>query len=167
LTNVTLTIDFPPTIGLALNCTVGSQQGRTCIMNVTEFMKSTNVTFNISVTNSTPDENYLINITLNYTNPGNEKKSWRDLQPLILEVRQVGLLAINMTVISENMTRGEQYDIAAYINNTNTTDDSTNVWFNYTLPAGFNTIVGVEKQFTVVVEDLNPGYKLINVVENY
>ena len=136
LTNVKVKINCPSVPGFECNCALNGQSGEICDLG--DVMNGTSVTvpFNVSVSDSTPIGDFYINITLNYTNPGSETKSWKEYENQILEVRSPELLEIYVVKIPSNVTRGGNYEISSYINNT-ASFTSHKVWLNYTLPSGW------------------------------
>jgi len=151
LTNVKVKINIPQDIGLIANCTTGS--GEICYLGNISSLQEANATFEIWANSTAITGDYWINVTLNYTNPGHEDRSWLEVEPQLLEVRNKGILEINVESYPSMITRGEVLKIIkAYINNTGDST-ATNASMNYSLPLGF-----VNNTPLLKVQDvLNPG----------
>jgi len=146
LTDVKVKINCPSVTDLVCDCGLPGQSGNICVLSEVENGTSVTVPFNISVSDTTPIGDYNINATLNYTNPGDENRSWVEYENQILEVRSPELLEITIVEIPENVTRGYEYNLSAYINNT-ASFVSHNVWLNYMLPSGCTNTSGNLTQY--------------------
>ncbi|RME31715.1 DUF2341 domain-containing protein, partial [Candidatus Woesearchaeota archaeon] len=99
------------------------------------------VTFNVSVNSSVPSDNYLINVTLSYKNPGGEFHNLTEIAAQTLEVRFAGLLAITDNSHPPRINRSEDGSFSAFMNNTGDTP-APNAWLAYTLPSGWSVTTG-------------------------
>ncbi len=120
------------------------------------------LSFNISANSSVPSIDYVVNITLNYTNPAGNKKSWQEYQSKTFEVRNLGILEINPDVYPENVTRNYGYEFKSYVNNTGGTQAS-DVWFNYTLPSGWSNSSGGLDKYQATLASLGIMWNNITV----
>jgi len=144
LSNVNVTINCPNATEFSCSCALPGQSGPTCNITSVDAYEKRTIPFNVSVTNNTPNGNYNLNVTMNYTNPGGETRQWNEKQNKVLEIREYGILEITTYQFPTNVTRGETIQLKAYINNTNAST-AHNVWFNYTLPSGWTNTSGVLK----------------------
>ena len=141
LTNAVIKINCPSINGLKCYCINSGTD--TCDLGSIANGSTTKVSFNVSANTSVPSNDYTVNITLNYTNPGGEYKSWKGYAPQVIEVRTKGILEIHPEIYPENATRNYDYSLDSYINNTG--DDAANdVWLNYTLPSNWRVSSGVK-----------------------
>ncbi|RLI91177.1 MAG: hypothetical protein DRO95_04840, partial [Candidatus Altiarchaeales archaeon] len=150
LTDVYVRINCPEVEGFNCSCLYGSQGGEVCYIGNVSALETLTISFNISVNDSTPVDDYFVNITLNYTNPGNEYKEWKEYETKKIEVRSPNLLEITLYNIPENYTRGYLYNLSAYANNT-ASFTSHNVWLNYTLPIGWINVSGNLSQYAATL----------------
>ena len=142
MTNANITLNCPSVQGF--NCTVdGGASSTKAIGNVTA---TSTTNFTITVNSSTPDDNYALNVTLEYNNP-DEKKTFTQVGALTLEVRTAGLLEITADTYPVNVTRGQSYDFKAYANNTGGTT-AGDVSLNYSLPSGWTNSSGQTNKTT-------------------
>ena len=151
ITGVYVKLNCPNVNGFVCDCDYGSQSGDACYLG--EVSAGETVPFNISVNGSTPIDDYIVNITLNYTNPGSEYREWVEYESKTIEVRSPNLLEITLYNITENYTRGYLYNLSAYANNT-ASSTADNVWLNYTIPSGWINISGSLNQYGYM---LNPS----------
>ena len=159
ITNINLTINCPNINGL--NCTSINSGTKTEIISELANNTSITVQFNISANESVPSDNYNINVTLNYTNPAGETKSWKETGNQILEVRLKGILAITDYYHPLNVTRNKgSYDLKAYMNNTGDLP-TTNAWLNYTLPSGWSVTAGNQNQLYATLNSNEIGWNNI------
>jgi len=124
-----------------MNCTCDGTTQDYCNLGNLASGESKTATFRIETQTSTPAGDYKVNVTLNYTNPGDEFHSWSEQQTQILKVREPTVLRVNISQIPLTITRGSLVDIKGYVNNTGSTT-LTQVWLNYTLPSGWSNYTG-------------------------
>ena len=150
LTNVKVKINCDDVPGLTCTCIASG----TDVCDLGEIANNTQVTvaFNVSVNESVPSANYNVNITLNYTNPGNEQKSWKEYANQILEVRSLGILEIHPVTYPLNVTRNYNAIFETYINNTGDTV-ANDVWLNYSLPAGWSVSSGSLDKYQATLDN--------------
>ncbi|RKY41417.1 MAG: hypothetical protein DRP85_06410, partial [Candidatus Makaraimicrobium thalassicum] len=131
LTSVNITVNCPLNLGFTCNCSLAGQETRDyCYLeNITGNSQKT-ASFNIS-TYLTPAEDYNINATVNYTNPGGETHTWIEQKNQLLKVRIPGQL-VNITSYPTKVTRTDYSNLTGLSNNTLATD-MTDVWINWTL----------------------------------
>ncbi len=136
LTAVTIRLNYPLGIGLNATCIAGGTPTGDGACTLTQWANDTSISFqfNISANTTATQGDYYINVTVNYTNPGNEVRIWNEQEPRLLEVREEGIIAITVTSNPSNLTRGQSGLITAYVNNTGA-DNATNVTVNYTMPS--------------------------------
>ncbi len=164
INNINLTINCPDINGL--NCTSINTGTKTEIITTLANNTSITVQFNISANESVPSDNYNINVTLNYTNPAGESKSWKETGNQILEVRLRGILAITDYYHPTKITRNkDNYDLKAYMNNTGDTP-TTNAWLNYTLPTNWNNITGNKNELYTTLNSNEIAWNNITINAN-
>jgi len=151
---------------LLCECNYSGQSGDTCSLGNVAADTQVVVPFNISVNDSTPTGNYIINITLNYTNPGNEYHEWNEYESKTIEVRSPDLLEITLYSIPTNYTRGYLYNLSAYANNT-ASFTSHNAWLNYTLPTGWINTSGSLNQYAATLDPSDLLWNNITVNISY
>ena len=154
LTKVNVTINCPNITGMSCNCSTTSKQY--CeIGNVQPYATETAV-FNITTTQDTPFGEYPINVTVSYTNPGNENHSWEEYENDILRIMPLVAYIIDYPT---NITRGSGLaNLTSYAKNIGTTD-LDNVTLNWTLPHNWTNTTGSLKKFA---SRLVPEEKLWN-----
>ncbi len=140
LTSVNITVNCPTGLGFTCNCSLPGQETRDyCYLeNITGNSQKT-ASFNIS-TYLTPAEDYNINATVNYTNPGGETHTWTEQKNQLLKVRIPGQL-VNITSYPTKVTRTGYSNLTGLSNNTLATD-MTDVWVNWTLVHGWSNSTG-------------------------
>ncbi len=138
LVNINATINCPDIAGL--NCTCIDTGLGYCNLSSLNSLASYTFSFNISTTNNTPPGDYNLNVTLNYTNPGSEFRSWAEQQNQLLKIRIPGQF-VEIILSPVNITRGGYGNISGYSNNT--LDSSMhNVTMNWTIPSGWSNSTG-------------------------
>ncbi|MCF7798375.1 DUF2341 domain-containing protein [Candidatus Woesearchaeota archaeon] len=133
--------------GVSANINCPAFSGFTCqnltpttfssIENETDFT----IQFNVSANESVPSNDYNLTVELNYTNPGGETKSWNATANTLLEVRLAGILVITDYLHPITVTRNNNANFYAYMNNSGDTI-ATNAWLNYTFPTGWTVTTG-------------------------
>ncbi|RLJ07986.1 MAG: hypothetical protein DRP13_02995, partial [Candidatus Aenigmatarchaeota archaeon] len=110
--------------------------------------------FLVITSNTTPVGDYWINASMNYTNPGNENKTYEFQTPQLLQIRMLGL-EITAYNFPSQITRGHSFNLTSYVNNTIADENATDVWLNYTyLPYGWSNQSG---NINVFLGNLTPG----------
>ena len=165
LTNVNVTINCPSATGFNCTCALPGQSGLTCNFSQIGAGQTVIASFNVSTNTSTPVDDYSINATVNYTNPGLEFHQWDEQQNKILEVREPRLV-LSFYYYPSNMTRGGD---TAYINTSvlnNDTSNHTGVWLNYTLQYGWTNVSGAINKTIGTLEPNQTGWNNITVSLN-
>jgi len=142
LTAISVEVNCPTVAGLTCRC-VGTALSY-CSSSSLAAGASLTFSFNIS-TNNTPADDYTINATLNYTNPGLEERSWPQLRNQVLRVRIPGQFVI-ISTSPTNMTRNGNGTLKGYSNNT-LGSAMHNVYLNWTLPVGWTNLSGSRSVF--------------------
>ena len=150
LTNAIIKINCPSIPGFSCE-SIDSGTNTYSIGNISALTQTT-IPFNVSVNESVSSDDYDVNITLNYTNPGNENRSWQQKQNQVFEVRTLGLIEIFSESYTTNLTRGQSYDFKTYANNTGDST-SNNIWLNYTLPNQWTNSSGQNKKFNSTLKN--------------
>ncbi|MBN2094432.1 MAG: hypothetical protein JW727_00135 [Candidatus Aenigmarchaeota archaeon] len=159
LTLVNVSVNLPELEGLNATC-LSTGLPYCELGNLTGWTAYT-FSFNVT-TNNTPPGDYVLNATLNYTNPGNETHSWTEIRPQPFLIRIPGQFVI-IDHSPSNLTRGEYEELRGYSNNT--LDDSMhNVYLNWTVPAGWTNSTG---NFSVNVTEQVPEEIIWNNVTVY
>ncbi len=155
ITDVYVKINCPSISGLTCACNgIGNN---ICYLGNLSKNEEAKASFLIKATEDAPVGDYLINATINYTNPLNNYKLWNEVEPKTLEIRTYGILSISVPEKPTRITRGDDFVIKAFANNTADLT-STNVWLNYTIiPEGISILSGSQN---VYVASLNK-YELI------
>ncbi|MFB6208338.1 MAG: LamG-like jellyroll fold domain-containing protein [Candidatus Nanohaloarchaea archaeon] len=149
LSNVNVTVNCPSSIG----CKVLGGAGNTANIGTLGGSSSTEVAFNLTTDINTAPENYDINATVEYVNPGTERRVWRERENRILMVRIPGAL-LNLTQYPTRVVRQNSgYQFKSYANNTYDSD-LTNETITWYIPGGWNNASGSLK---VVEEIHSPG----------
>ena len=166
LSNVSITINCP-SFGSDFNCTTQDNTSATAYLSTIGSLTTFNFTFNITAGVNVPTANYEINITLNYTNPGAENKSFIQIASQTLEIRTLGVLEITNYSTPANITRDDTstYNISAYFNNTGSLN-ATNTSLNYTLPTGFTITAGNDTVYDIITTPGELVWNNISVTVN-
>ncbi|MCK4550506.1 MAG: hypothetical protein KAT91_00985, partial [Candidatus Aenigmarchaeota archaeon] len=161
LTSVNISINCPQATGVVCNCTLLGQTAQDyCeLENITSFATSY-APFNISTTAGTPVANYDVNVTVNYTNPGNQAHTWPEVQNRILEIQSSEDLIVAVfdapTQVNRN-TNQNLYGKVTYLGDIN----KTNVWLNWSLPAQWSNITGNLTQYEGTLNYSNTSWNNI------
>jgi hypothetical protein len=143
LTNVNVSINLPQGVGMVANCTLPGQENNRgyCYYSKVEASQFKNATFNITTNVSTSAGDYNVNVTIEYTNPGTETRTWSEQQNQVLKVRIPGQFVIIYSYPA-TVTRQGTDDLKGYVNNTLEDTQLTDVWLNWTLPSGWTNQTG-------------------------
>ncbi len=145
ITSINITINCPSLNGFSCNSTTSG--------NITELASTLGsrttltATFNVSANASVTSGNYEINVTLKYTNPAGEQRTWKEIGGKTLEVRTLGILVITDNSHPTSVTRGNSYNFSAFENNS-ADDQANNTWLNYTLPSSWSVTDGNSTLYT-------------------
>lgn len=129
-----------------LNCSeIGNSQQKIQLGAISSGSSQT-ARFNVTTNSSTPTGFYDLNATVEYINPGGERKVWEQRENEMLAVRIAGALT-QIIDAPENVTRGEQgYEFNSSTENT-FEDPLTGVESTWSLPHDWtNTTGNLEKQ---------------------
>lgn len=145
LTDANIEVNCPP----IANFSCKSEIGGLGVINIGNINAGEEKLYNYTIeANATvPSDNYPINITFNYTNPGNESRSKSEIGVATLEVRNIGILEITVDTYPLNATRGSEYNLSSYMNNTGDTQ-AEDTWLNYTLPSSWSVSSGDATLYT-------------------
>jgi hypothetical protein len=124
-----------------LNCTeIGGSNQKIQVGSVASASTET-VRFNVTTNSSTPTGFYGLNATVEYVNPGGERKVWEQRENEILAVRIAGALT-QIIEAPDNVTRGQQgYEFNASTENT-FNDPLTGVNSTWTVPQEWANTTG-------------------------
>ncbi|MFH1590898.1 MAG: DUF2341 domain-containing protein [archaeon] len=151
LTNVSVAVNCPSYNGF--NCSSVQGSDHTWMVGNVENGSTVRANFTITANTSVVSANYLVNVTLNYTNPGGENHTRVQVGAETIEVRLLGILAITDYSHPQNVTRNAAYDIYAYMNNTGD-DNATSTSLNYTLPSGWTVSAGsADVSYPVIISN--------------
>ena len=141
---------------LECNCTLPGQETQRgyCYLNNVTSNNYAHANFTMRDLSSATQGDYPVNVTVKYYNPGSEYKVWEEQAPQTLEIRNQGILAIDVVNYPTSVIRASTnyYMFNASINNTDPLVTSTNVWFNYTLPNGWFNFTGNLTEFNETLE---------------
>ncbi|NOR85864.1 hypothetical protein GQ473_07155, partial [archaeon] len=161
LTLVNVSVNCPSATGIVCNCTLVGQtfQDYCEIGNVTS-LDTKYASFNISTTAGTPVANYDVNVTVNYTNPGNQAHLWSEVQNKVLEIQSSEDLIVAVYNAPSKVTRNNNQNIygkVTYLGATN----KTNVWLNWSLPTLWSNITGNLTQYVGMLNYSNTSWNNI------
>jgi len=129
LTNVKVKINCPNLPGLSCECLDNPGSNVCSIGNLTSNEEKT-VSFKITATEDTPTGDYIVNATVNYTNPANREKVWHEQRPETLEIRTIGIMEITPYSYPTKVTRGQSFEFKSYANNTGS-QTANEAWLAY------------------------------------
>jgi hypothetical protein len=144
-----VTVANPWSSGMAsLNVTMDCNENMTCVclldsvegycyLGTVGSGANKTASFNLTTNSSTVPGDYDINVSVNYTNPGSEDRSWSGQQNRVLGVRGPTNLNVSIEAYPAAATRNAVYDFKGYVNNAGASV-TNNIWLNWTLPSGWS-----------------------------
>ncbi|MGM5482033.1 MAG: DUF2341 domain-containing protein [Nanobdellota archaeon] len=141
ITDVSVTINCPNIPDLNCGCLLSGQSGsNVCNLGEIPSNNKGQALFNLTADETAPSGDYYVNFTVNYTNPVTNKKSWVEVNRELLEIRVLGILAINDYYHDNTVIRGNNATFKTFVNNTNNTMGINDAWLNYTLIPDYWTV---------------------------
>jgi hypothetical protein len=140
LTDVNITVNCPQ----QLNCT-GKDKNYWNQISSSEQVQSN---FEINTTESTPTGFYDINISVNYSNP-RENKTWDQVSNRQLQVITADALRTTIKPLPEKITRGNTEELKGYLYNRGS--EAQDVYLNWSLEQGWSNFTGKLNKFNETV----------------
>ncbi len=162
LTDVNVTINCPEGVGITCTCYGTSQPY--CYLPALDAKTNHTFSFNISTSPATPVGEYVVNVTVTYTNPGNEAHTWYEVESRSFFVKQP-YLDVRIVTYPIKVTRGSSFvPLEGFVNNTDPDgNNATNLWLNWSLPAGWINATGELGKFIAVLPPATLAWNNITV----
>jgi len=161
LTVVNISVNCPKTTGITCNCTLAGQtaQDYCYLENITQGNTS-HATFNISTTGATPINNYDINVTASYTNPGKQSHTWTEIENAILQIQSAEDLTVTIHTAPQKITRNTNTNLHGKVTYNGATG-KTNVTLNWSLPQTWSNTSGNLNEYIGTLNPTETGWNNI------
>ena len=147
LTGVNVTLTCP---NENITCSCLGTNNLTCDLSSISAGGSATASFNLTTNSSTNPADYLVNATVRYIDPSSEFTQWDEKQNQELQVRGPTPFRVNMTEFSVNVTRGSEYNLSGFVNNTGVVSVN-DVYLIWTIPTGWENLTGNLTEFNQTI----------------